>query len=83
MKKHTKIFLESRGLSQYDTLLCEVCQAPMTDCHHITNRGAGGSKLLDTPENLIGLCRPCHNLAHRDREFNEGLREISKQYKPI
>ena len=30
------------------------------DIHHIEPRQAGGSKLKDTIENLMALCRKCH-----------------------
>ena len=80
MKRHTKIFLNSRGLTGYEYYACEWCGRTATvDVHHIENRGIGGSKLLDTPENLIGLCRPCHDRAHKDREFNEKLKQRVKE----
>ena len=33
------------------------------DIHHIEPRGAGGSKAKDYIENLMSLCRSCHNRA--------------------
>jgi 5-methylcytosine-specific restriction endonuclease McrA len=40
---------------------CQVCGKARTEVHHIHTRGAGGD---DVPENLIGLCRECHNRVH-------------------
>jgi len=67
MKKHTKIFLISRGLYQPNMMaddldiMCEYCgQNRMVDTNHISPRGFGSSKLKDHPENLIGMCRHCH-----------------------
>src|SRR3990172_4803984 len=43
-------------------LACAVCRkpGPGLDIDHIVNRGMGGSKERDVPENRIALCRPCH-----------------------
>jgi 5-methylcytosine-specific restriction endonuclease McrA len=57
------VYLESRGLTKTDFIGCEVCGRPASDIHHIQPRGMGGSKLRDTPDNLIALCRPCHTEA--------------------
>lgn len=43
---------------------CEACGRVRPDCydpHHIFSRGAGR---VDIPENVISLCRACHNRAH-------------------
>ena len=41
------------------------------DIHHIIPRGMGGSKLRDYPENLIALCRECHEEVERCKEKNK------------
>jgi 5-methylcytosine-specific restriction endonuclease McrA len=60
-----------------DYPLCENkgCNRRMVDVHHLDNKGIGGSKEKDYIENLMGLCRECHNKAHNDTTFNEGLRK--------
>ena len=63
MKKHTKVYLKAMGLSPVEFICCEVCGRRAVDIHHIEPRGMGGSKLLDTPENLMALCRECHHEA--------------------
>ena len=40
------------------------------DIHHLESRGMGGSKNKDYIENLMGLCRDCHNKAESDSMFN-------------
>ena len=47
-----------------DALVCVVClkPGPALDLDHIVNRGMGGSKERDVPENKITLCRECHEL---------------------
>ena len=63
MKKHTKVYIEAMGYTDTDFIFCEVCNRRAVDIHHIEPRGMGGSKLLDTPENLMALCRECHHEA--------------------
>jgi 5-methylcytosine-specific restriction endonuclease McrA len=42
--------------------MCEKCGRPAVDLAHIEHRKMGGSRLLDTADNLLALCRECHNL---------------------
>lgn len=43
---------------------CEWCvRVASLDAHHWKPRGIGGGSRLDIKENLIGLCRECHNRA--------------------
>lgn len=39
--------------------LCETCDQPALDVHHIVARAAGGA--VFDPANLKSLCRPCHS----------------------
>jgi len=65
MKRHVKVFLESRGVTGHEPLKCEWCfRERMADVHHIVPKGMGGNKNLDMPGNLAGLCRGCHEKAH-------------------
>jgi len=61
MKKHTKIYTSFFGYISPSEIPCEICTAPAVDIHHIEPRGMGGSKLKDFIENLMGLCRNCHD----------------------
>ena len=64
MKKHTKIYFNYFNIGIDDVILCEVCGARSVDIHHIDPKKMGGSKTKDYIENLIALCRNCHNDAH-------------------
>ena len=79
MKKHTKIYLEAMGYDTTDWIPCEVCQRQAVDIHHIEARGMGGSKNADTIENLMALCRSCHETLGDKTKFKESLREIHLQ----
>ena len=60
MQAHTKIYMSYFGYGIDDVILCEVCGQRAVDIHHINGRGRG----MDVIENLVALCRKCHNAAH-------------------
>ena len=41
---------------------CILCNNPIEHYHHITPRSKGGS---NRPENLVGLCKCCHDKVHK------------------
>lgn len=46
-----------------DKWRCRVCHDWAADVHHVQKRSTGGKArrpYLDSPENLISLCRSCH-----------------------
>ena len=67
MKKHTKIYFEFFGIDYdeatgyHDYIDCEVCKNQAVDIHHIKFKSHGGK---DEINNLIALCRTCHEKAH-------------------
>ncbi len=77
MQKHTKIYLEHHGYTIADFIPCEVCGAKSVDIHHIEPRSKFGSKTKeeqDNINNLIALCRECHDKAHTYEYSKEFLR---------
>lgn len=58
--------------------LCENCGAPAVEIHHIVFRSHCGTSDLD---NLICLCRRCHELAHgpEARQMRERFKEIRRR----
>ena len=81
MKKHIKIYHDSRNITPGNTIYCEICGAVAVDIHHIDPKGMGGSKIKDIPENLIAVCRKHHLQAHgqiQPKISKEELREYSK-----
>jgi 5-methylcytosine-specific restriction endonuclease McrA len=61
VQKHTKIYLAYFDYGEEDFIPCEICSSKSVDIHHIDGRGKG----KDVIENLMALCRECHNMAHR------------------
>jgi len=70
MKKYKQIYKDHYSLSETENNLCESCGVVAVDIHHLLFRSHQGK---DNIENLIGLCRACHNKAHADKEFNNNL----------
>lgn len=79
MKPYIKNYLNYFHLIPGDFIACEVCQAPGVDFHHVIYRSHFGKKeqeKCDSVENIIALCRDCHNKAHDEILSKEKLQEI-------
>ena len=75
MRKHTKVYLQEMGYDVTDFIPCEICQSKAVDIHHIDARGMGGSKIRDVIENLMALCRSCHEEYGDKVHHKEWLKE--------
>ena len=76
IKAHTKAYLKGMGYDVADFIPCEVCYTQAVDIHHIEARGMGGTKKVDTIDNLIALCRECHIKLGDKKEYKEFLQDI-------
>lgn len=65
MQKHTKTYLHYFDYGEQDRILCEACHREAVDIHHIHGWGKG----KDIIENLIALCRKCHERAHSTGDY--------------
>jgi hypothetical protein len=71
MQKHTKVYFDFFDYGMDSFIPCEMCGSKATDIHHLTKRSKfGNKKERDFIENLIGVCRDCHNKAENDGTFN-------------
>ena len=73
MQKHTKVYMQFFDYGEQDFVMCEMCmQDRAVDIHHLTKQSKfGNKKEKDYIENLMGLCRDCHNKAEsNDDSFN-------------
>ena len=59
-------------------LMCLVCLKPAQDIDHVVNRGMGGSKERDVPENKVPLCRECHDLKTEGRIKTRVVKDCAK-----
>ena len=79
-KKHTKIYMKYFDIGETDIILCERCGSVAVDIHHIEPKGMGGSKTKDYIENLIALCRNCHDCAHNGVLSKDWLKAVHLEY---
>jgi 5-methylcytosine-specific restriction endonuclease McrA len=73
MKKHTKLYFEAFGYGYADFIPCEICRTKAVDIHHIDARGMGGTD-KDKIENLMALCRKCHDFYGDKKQYKDMLR---------
>lgn len=76
MQAHTKIYLKHFDYGQQDYIPCENCGGKAVDIHHIKGRGKG----KDVIENLIALCRKCHELAHSEKISKSEMQHIHDNF---
>jgi len=79
MKRHVKIYLDFHGYTIADIIICEMpeCGAVAVDIHHIDPRGMGGNPDKDVIENLVGLCRDCHDKAEAGIITKDELKQLT------
>lgn len=74
MKTHTKNYIQYFGYSIVDFIPCEICGKEAVDIHHIDCKGMGGSNTKDYVENLMALCRTCHDFYGDKKQWKEFLK---------
>ena len=65
MIKHVKIYLDYFDYKTQEEVVCEACLGQATEIHHIHGRGKG----KDNIQNLMALCRRCHERAHASKHY--------------
>ena len=81
MQKHTKIWMNYFDKTTDEFIECENCRGRASEIHHIDSKGMGGTSLnKDYIENLIAVCRICHEKAHASIEFNQELKQTHLKY---
>ena len=76
MIKYKQIYLKGMRYDVSDFIPCEVCGAKAVDIHHIHRRGIGGSKTADVLENLMAVCRLCHDKYGDRPQYKEWLYDL-------
>ncbi len=70
------------NLTEGDWIPCSVCNQESVDLHHIEPRSKFGSKRKDEQdkvENLVALCRSCHDKAHANILTKDYLKELQQK----
>lgn len=83
MKKHTKIYMEYFNYAPTEFIPCEICGCQAVDIHHIESRGMGGSNEKDFIENLMGVCRNCHNEYGDIEAIKNKLKQVHLKFMEI
>ena len=79
MKPYTRNYFDFFGIEYdiptgyHDYIDCEVCKSQAVEIHHIIKKSQGGK---DNVENLIAVCRSCHNKAHDETLKQKDLQRI-------
>lgn len=73
MVNHKKVYCTFFNLDVSDQILCTNCGKVAVDIHHINPRGMGGSS-KDYIENLVALCRSCHDDVESSPALNKLVR---------
>ena len=81
MVNHKKVYVTFFNLDISDHILCTNCGKVAVDIHHINPRGMGGSQ-KDYIENLVALCRLCHDKVESSPYLNKKVR-VKHLYKVI
>ena len=80
MKNHVKVYYEFNRITPGDWVGCRVCGSTANDIHHIEPKGMGGRPNADTPDNLIALCRECHEKAHGNIYTKDFLKSLLSSF---
>ncbi len=74
---YKKTYTDHYGYCADEKIMCEcgICGLEAVDIHHIKIKGMGGTKEKAKIEDLVGVSRECHDLAHDDPRYNEYLKE--------
>jgi 5-methylcytosine-specific restriction endonuclease McrA len=78
MKSYVKKYLEYFGYGPEDFIPCEICSKKAVDIHHVEPRSKR-MDLLNDIQNIMALCRECHNKYGDVPEKKDWLRDIHLQ----
>jgi 5-methylcytosine-specific restriction endonuclease McrA len=78
MKPYTKTYMKYFGYDTSDFIPCEVCGKNASDIHHLEPRSIAKAKenLID---NLMALCRSCHDECGSSRRMNDTAKLIHRK----
>ena len=78
MKPYVKTYYKYFSYDVSDFIPCEVCGAKAVEVHHLEPKSIAKAK-ENFIDNLIAVCRECHNQCHARRQFNEDAKLIHRK----
>jgi 5-methylcytosine-specific restriction endonuclease McrA len=66
------------GYDESDFIPCEFCGKKAVDIHHLEPRSIAKAK-VNLIDNLMTLCRGCHDAAGKSVEFNNHLKVVHRK----
>jgi 5-methylcytosine-specific restriction endonuclease McrA len=78
MKPYTKTYMKYFGYDTSDFIPCEICGNNASDIHHLEPRSIAKAK-ENFIDNLMALCRNCHDECGKNRAMNETAKLIHRK----
>ena len=78
MKPYTKTYLKYFGFDESDFIPCEICGAKAVDIHHLEPKSRAKAK-VNLIDNLMALCRNCHDECGKSPQMNERAKLIHRK----
>ena len=78
MKAYTKTYFRYFGFDESDFVPCEICGSKATEIHHLEPKSIAKAK-VNLIDNLIAVCRTCHDLCGGLRSFNDQAKLIHRK----
>ena len=79
MKPYTKTYLKYFGFDESDFIPCELCGAKAVDIHHLEPKSRAKAK-VNLIDNIMALCRICHDDCSRSVRINEDAKLIHRKH---
>lgn len=78
MKPYTKTYLKYFGFDESDFIPCEICGSKAVDIHHLEPKSRAKAK-VNFIDNLMALCRVCHDDCGRSYSMNEHAKLLHRK----
>jgi 5-methylcytosine-specific restriction endonuclease McrA len=78
LKSYTKTYFKYFGFDESSWIPCEICGAKAVDIHHLEPRSRVKAK-LNLIDNLMALCRRCHEDCGKSMAMNETAKLIHRK----
>jgi len=78
MKNYVKTYMKYFGYDISDFIPCEICGKKSSEIHHLEPRSIAKAK-ENFIDNLMALCRECHDECGKSRSMNDTAKLIHRK----